>query len=152
MRETDPQAKTFFGISAIGFAMSALLLAVVHLSLGPFTPQEPVEKTIVDTAVAIKDYAKQVLMNDGQPVDLPVKTRRRDADWLTDAATLGLAGVALVLALVALIRREPRRNALIGFFLGAGVLTLSWLQWIAILICGMLLLVAIVANLENILG
>ena len=42
-------------------AALSLVVVVAHLSLGPFVPQKPVERTIAETAVAIKEAAKRVI-------------------------------------------------------------------------------------------
>ena len=48
-----------FGIGSMAVAALALVISVAHLSLGPFTPQPPVEKTVAETAVKIKDLITQ---------------------------------------------------------------------------------------------
>lgn len=53
----------------------------------------------------------------------------------------------MVLAIVAL-RREDLLPALAGFSLGASVLLMAYLQWIALIICGAIILAAILLSLD----
>ncbi|MEL6365817.1 MAG: hypothetical protein AAFR11_13360 [Pseudomonadota bacterium] len=140
-----------FGAAAMVFATLALIVAVAHLTLGPFAPQEPVEKTVAETAVAIKDFARRAITGEDAP-PAPPPPPRWDADKMTEAGVLGGAGLAMLLAVAGLLRREPAGAAFAGFALGGGVLLFTWLQWIALIICGAIILAAIIANLSDILS
>lgn len=140
-----------FGIGSMAAAAIALLLTVAHISFGPFAPQKPVEQTIAETAVNIKEAAKRALTGEAQPEEeKPVS--KWNADLIADIAVFVLAAAAILLALIALIRNEQRTPAFTGFSLGAGVLLVAWLQWIALLICGAIILAAIISNLDQILS
>jgi len=139
------------GLVAMALATVALIGAVVHLSMGPLAPQEPIERTIAQTALGIKEAAKRTIAGEAEPQPEPAR-RKADMDKIVDAAVLALAGAAMLLAIVALFRREERMPALIGFSLGGGVLLMSFLQWVAILICGAIILAAIISNLDQILS
>lgn len=139
-----------FGICAMIVATLALFISVAHLSLGPFEQQKPIEQTIGETAVKIKEAAKRAITGEAKPVQ-ESRASTMDLDFVTTLAALGLAGLAMLLAIVGLAFKESRPPVYIGFSLGAGILLMVWLQWIALLICGVILLVAIINNLGDIL-
>ena len=139
------------GVIAMAIAAAGLILAIVHMTAGPFAPQKPAEQTIAETAVAIRDAAVRAMTGAEAPPPAP-PAPRYDVDDYVQAGVIGFGGVAMILACVALIRREERATALYGFSLGAGVLLLTWLQWIAVMICGVIILAAIIGNLGDILG
>jgi len=140
------------GLGSMALAAAALLLAVAHLSLGPFVPQKPIEDTIVETAVKIKEAAARAVTGAATPAGEPSPQSRWNVDRIIDAAVLALAAVAILLSLVSLFRAEPRAPAFVGFSLGAGVLMMAWLQWLALIVCGAIILVAIINNLDEILS
>lgn len=140
-----------FGICAMAVAALSLIVAVAHLSFGPFAPQKPIERTIAETAVAIKEAAKRVIAGEPDTAAAAPRRSRWNIDRVTDAAVLVLAACAIFLAIVALIRREQLQPAMIGFSLGTGVLLMTWLQWIALIICGAIILFAIITSLGDIL-
>ena len=139
-----------FGISAMLIATLALFISVAHLTIGPFETQKPVEQTIAETAVKIKEAAKRAVTGEPAP-QVVAQESRFDLDTITTFFALACAAAAMLLAIIALVRREERSLAFIGFSLGTGVLLMAWLQWIALLICGAILLVAIINNLGDIL-
>lgn len=125
-------------------ATFALFISVTHISIGPFETQKPVEQTIAETA------AKRVIT--GEPAIEKVEHQSKlDFDFITTIATITLAAGAMLLAIIAFVRREEKTFAYVGFYLGAGVLLMAWLQWIALIICGVIILAAIINNLDSIL-
>ena len=60
-----------------------------------------------------------------------------------------LAGLALLLAALSGVRRETGRLAIYGAGLGAAALLAHFLWWLAMVILGMMLLIAIVQNLGD---
>ena len=60
------------------------------------------------------------------------------------AGALSAAGMAMVLGVFALMRNEPKLPALIGFSLATGTLFFVWLQWIAFVVVGALLIGAVI--------
>ncbi len=139
-----------FGISAMLIATLALFISVTHLTVGPFEKQKPIEQTIAETAVKIKEAAKRAVTGEPEPKAITQESRF-NLDTITTISALACAAAAMLLAIIALVRREERSLAFIGFSLGAGVLLMAWLQWIALLICGAIILVAIIKNLGDIL-
>lgn len=138
-----------FGIGSMAVAALALVISVAHFSLGPFTPQPPVEKTIAETAVKIKQALKRAVTGEKAPKVEAVRASPLDVDRVIDVVSLVLGAGAMALAVIALCLRERSRPAFMGFSLGAGVLLMAFLQWVALIICGAILLAAIIVNLHN---
>ena len=139
-----------FGIASIALAAIALMVSVTHMTIGPFAPQKPVEKVIVDTAVNIKDAAMRAVTGADAPTSVP--TSNWDIDRVIQAAALGMAGLAMLIAIVSFVRREGSSHAWVGLSMGGAVMLMAYFQWIALLICGVILLCTIVDNLDSILG
>jgi len=150
MADTEIARPIPFGAAAMAIAAAALVLAVAHLAAGPFAPRKPVEETIVETAVKIKAAARRAVTGEAAPPPAPAP--RRDIDRILKLTVLALGAAAMMSAIVALVRNEPRAPAFSGFALGAGVLLVAWLQWIALILCGAIILAAIIANLGDILS
>ncbi len=152
MAEAIAQRTLSFGISAMIAATLALFISVAHLSMGPFEKHPPVEQTIAETAVKIKEAAKRALSGEPAPPPVQVEESKFDLDVFTQAMSLAIAGIAMILGITALIRREKQQApAYVGFSLGAGVLLVFWLQWIALMICGAIVLAAIMFMIGPIL-
>lgn len=145
-----PTRKNGFGVAAMALAAIALLASVIHLSAGPFAPQKSAEQTIAETAVGIKEAAKRAITGEAAPP--PVEQPRHDIDEILQVAVLIGAGLAMALALVALVRQEQQRPAFAGFTLGTGVILMTFVTWLALLICAAVLLYAIIDNLGDILS
>ena len=149
LRSADPHRPG--GILAwVGLALGGAGLALFFLELvaGPFAPVTPVETTIVETARAIRDAALGAAR--GEPLPGPEPVTRSIDDWITIASTsLGLLGLGLS---VVIFLTGPRRDvAAAGIMVGGAAVLAIYLWWLALLVCGMILLVTIVANLGEIL-
>jgi len=151
MTDALTEKPNHLGVAAMALAAIALMVAVIHMTAGPFNPPEPVEQTIAETAVKIKEAAKRAMTGEPAPAPVP-EARGFDVDRAVKIASLALAGLAMLLGVGAIAKREERAPALIGFSLGGGVLLVAWLQWIALLICGVIIIAAILHNIGDILS
>lgn len=140
------------GILAMAIAAIALMIGVAHLNLGPVHETKPIEQSIAETAAKIKEAAKRAVTGEPAPSAPAKPDTGINWDTLIQILVYGLAGLAMLVSLVALLRHEQRMPAMMGFSLGAGVLILAWLQWVALVICGAIIIVAILNNLDSILS
>ncbi len=140
-----------FGFCAIVLATLALVITVTHITTGPFAPQKTVETTIAETATAIRKAAIAA-MTGAQNEQAAPAGPVWDIDKKLRLGTNMLAGLALFVAILAFARREEPEPAAAGCVLGTGVLLVSLFHWALVLICGILLLIAIIGNLGEILG
>ena len=140
------------GLVAMALAAMALVGAVLHMSVGSFAPQKPAEVTIAEFAVNVKDAAAKLMTGEQEEVTPKPFYASWDVDQIFNLGVLSLAGLAMLVAIFALARKEPQRPAYTGFALGVGVLSIVFLKWIALVICGVILLVVIINNIGDILS
>ncbi|MEO0680607.1 MAG: hypothetical protein AAF192_09355 [Pseudomonadota bacterium] len=138
-----------FGGLSVAAGAIALMIVAIHIFGGPFAPQPSVGEAIGGIAADIRASALRSL--NGAPRQAAVA-----APWDIDRA-LALAGpvmatLAPIAATVSAVRRETRRPLAFGAMLGAAALALQLVWWIALLFAGAILLYAILANMESILG
>lgn len=65
-------------------------------------------------------------------------------------ATPIIAGIAIVLAAISLLKRENWRLGFYGVALGGGAILFQYLWWMAMIVLGFVLLVKIVENMGDI--
>jgi hypothetical protein len=140
----DPASRLAFALGALG-----LLLVLVQLAAGPFAPQPSLETFVGETAAGIREAAARALAGEPAP---PPEARPWDVDRLLRLAGAVAGGLALALAALGLLRGERRRAVAAGAALGAAAVTVQLVVWVALLICGVLLLGLILEHLGDILG
>jgi hypothetical protein len=145
--DTSDQAP-IWSYAAITAGAVALVLAMLVIFAGPFAPQPSVGTTIGEIAADIAMAARNSVQGVEQP---PPEPRGWSIDRILETLTPILGVVAVVLAIMAAVRHEPRRVASYGAALGGAAIMIQFVWWIALLICGVVLLVSIVENLGGIL-
>ncbi|GFE65228.1 hypothetical protein [Litoreibacter roseus] len=136
-----------WGFWAVLFGAVALVLVFAQL-IGPaLETQQSVGTQIGQIAGEIKRSAWQTLLGWPKPepevVAPPI--------WFYAAMVAPVLGViAVVLSLISVMRRENWRYAAYGTSLGAAAITFQFVWMIAILIVGVLLLIAIIENIGDI--
>lgn len=143
-----PQQGPFWGYLAILLGAAALVMAMLVIFAGPFAPQQTVGVTIGEIAGDIVSAARRSVQGIEQP---PPDPRGWDIDRVLMILTPLLGVIAVVLAVLAAVRREPWRLATYGAALGGAAITVQFIWWVALLICGIVLLVSIIENLGGIL-
>jgi hypothetical protein len=138
-----------WGQVAIGTGALALSLGMLHVFGGPFTPQPSVGTTIGEIAGEMRAAALRAVNGEPQPAPVP---RGWDIDRVLMLAAPLFGVVAIVLSMISALRRERLRLAGYGAALGVGAIVFQLIWWIAALMAGVILLVAIVENIGDILG
>lgn len=150
MSDTQPVwAGLGWGHVALGAGALALLLAMLNIFAGPFAPQPSVGAAIGEIAGEMRAAALRAATGAPQPAPEP---RGWDIDRVLMLAAPLVGVVAIVLSMIAALRGEQYRLAGYGATLGAGAIVFQFVWWIALLIAGVILLVAIVENIGDILG
>ena len=111
--------RPWFGRSATLLGCLAVLAAVLPLWVLPvLQPPEPLDKVIVSTAEKVK--ARIAAHAKGVAYQEPA----RHTDWyrVLAAAAATFGAMAIVLAAVSAVAREPRRFAVVAAALGVGAL------------------------------
>lgn len=138
-----------FGL--IGFLIGAASIVVILIQLSAlFEPQEKTSGAIIgEIAADIKQSAARALS--GEPAPEPTQPRQ-DYSQIVTIAAICAAGVAIVLGGMGFYRNEPPRLPFLAIGVGFSAIILQYVFWLAILICGVALLISIVGNLDSILG
>lgn len=133
-----------FGMVGIAFGSIALMLALAHFWAGPFSPQPTIETAVAEKAASIWSATVDALAGK-EPVQESTSTKW-DADKITQVSIALLGGLALVLAVISLVQKEPLRVT--G---GAAVLGISAIafQFIALYAMALLVVILVAAVLTN---
>ncbi len=140
--------KTLPRISLGGIAVGgiALLIAVVHFWAGPFGQPKSVERTVAETAVAIRDATVAALKGEEIQERAPERQFDIDKGLMLSASVLG--GIALILGVVGFATGEPARAAGGAAVLGAGAIAFQF----AVVALGAIILAILVAAVIGELG
>lgn len=134
------------GFVGIGIGGLALLIAIVHLWAGPFSPQPSLEKTVAEKAVAIRNATIAALK--GEDIEEKVQTSNIDIDRGLTIATGVSGGLAVILGVVSFAKRESIRVASGAVFLGGAAIAFQF----ALLAIGAIFLAILIAAVISQIG
>ena len=112
------------GFVGIAVGSIALMMAIVHFWMGPFSPQPSVERTVAERAVAIKHATIAALKGESTKEKAPPKNI--DLDQGVRIATSVLGGLAVILGVVSFAKREPLRVGGGAAFLGGAAIAFQF--------------------------
>lgn len=146
MQQMTLEKRAKFGL--LGFLLGVASLVVILIQLSAlFEPQEKSSGSVIgEIAADIKQSAARVLAGEPAPEPTPAP---QDFGQLITIAALCVAGVAVVLGGVGLYRNEPHRLSYLAVGIGVSAIVMQYVFWLAILICGVALLISIVENLGS---
>ena len=113
-------------ISLTGVALggAALMIALVHFWGGPFAPQPSIERSVAETAVAIRDATIAAMR--GEEIEDTQTRSDYDIDRILEIASVVLGGLAVILGVVGYAKGEPARAAGGAAVLGAGAIAFKF--------------------------
>lgn len=149
MRDVDAAPRGVLGWLGFGLGAGALLLAFVILWAGPFAPQQSAGAGLGELASEIAKSAARSVAGLPQPAPTPPP---RDIDDLLGVAVALASGLAIILGIAALVRREPKRVAFAGIALGGMTVAFQLFAWTVMLIVGGLVLAALIYALRDAFG
>lgn len=114
MNETA-QSSTF-GMFSVAFGFLAFTAIVGHFFAGPFEPPPPIEMSVAETAVNIRDATLAALK--GEEYESKSATRSRTLDDYLTYSFVALASLAILMAVIGFIRHEKPRPAIAGAAFG----------------------------------
>jgi hypothetical protein len=138
-----------FSCFAIGLGALALAMALIHVFAGPFAPTQSLDVTIGEFAANVRAAAQRALAGEAQPAPVAAAW---DIDRILRAALPAAGVLSVLLAVVGLLRQEPKRAALCGLALGTGAILAQVLLWVAMAICAAIIIAAIIDNIGDVLG
>lgn len=127
-----------WSVAGIALGAIALLLAVTHFWAGPFDTPPPLEQTVAEKAVALRDAAVAALR--GEDYEAPAARSAWNIDRIAPLAVAVLAALAIITAAGGFARGENGRAAGGALLLGATALAFQF----AIAVLGALLVVVLV--------
>jgi hypothetical protein len=142
-----PPAK--FGM--MGFILGVVSIVVILIQLSAFfEPQEKSAGTVIgEIAADIKQSAARALSGEPAPEPAPVS---QDYTRVITIAALCAAGVAVVLGGIGLYRNEPHWLSYLAVGFGVSAFVMQFVFWLAIIICGIALLISVIGNLDSIIN
>jgi len=138
-------------LGLLGFILGVASLLVIFVQLSAvFEPEEQSTATVIgEMAAEIKQSAARVLS--GEPAPAP-EPPAQDYSQIITIAALCVAGAAIIVGGIALYRKEPHRLPYMAIGFGVSSFMFLFVFWLAILICGVAILVSMLENLESIVG
>lgn len=136
---------TRLGWLAVVLGFLSFAAVVGHFFAGPIDPPPPVEVSIADAAASIRDATVAALKGEEYEAEEVVRERTID-DYMT-YAFIGLALVAMFLAVLSFINKEPWRPAFAGVAFGAMAITFQFAVVVFFAIMFFLLLSAVIDQL-----
>jgi len=138
-----------WGLVAFFVGIIALVAVTLHVSDTFVEPEKSAAQAIGEIAAEIRDSAQRALS--GEPSAAP-PARAWDVNRFLQLAVPILAAVAAVLGAIGLFRREAPILPAIAIGMGCSAFVMQYVFWLALVIGGFCLLIAIVNNLDSILG
>ena len=136
-----------FGMIGFLLGVAALLVVLIQMSSFFDPPEQSVGTVIGEIAADIKQSAARALS--GEPAPPPPPPAIDYALYITIGA-LVVAAAAILAGGVALYRHEPHRLAYFAIGLGLSAFAAQFVFWMAIVICGTVLLITIIKNVDAI--
>ena len=147
MQEAIKVQPAKFGLMGFMLGIISILVILIQLSVF-FEPQEKsAGQTIGEIAAEIKLSAARALSGEPAPAPEPLF---KDYTRVITIAALCAGGIAVVLGGIGLYRNEPHRLSYMAVGFGVSAFIMQYLFWLAVLICGILLLISIMENIGDI--
>jgi hypothetical protein len=140
-----------FSLASIVLGALGMSLALLAVYAGPFSPQPDVGTSIGEIAGNMRAAAQRALQGLPQPEET-ITQRPWDVDRVMMAAAPILGVLGVVTAIVAYIRREPKRAATCGLLISVGAIFVQIVLIVTLIIAGAIILVGIMKNMDSILG
>lgn len=140
-----------FSYAAIACGGAGIFIALLVVYAGPFSPQPDIGTSIGEIAGNTRAAAMRAVQGLPQPQETIVQATW-DIDRILMAAAPAAGVLGLILAIVAFIRREPRRAAACGMAISIGAIFVQVVLIAVLIIAGVMLLIGIMQNLDSILG
>lgn len=145
MTEESPN-RPVFGVLSVILGFLAFAAVVGHFFAGPFDPPPPIEVSIAEKAADIRDATVAALKGEEYEARSYAPPRTLD-DFLT-YAFIGLAALAVLMAVVGFIRHERIRPGIAGAALGALAITFQFLTVLFFALLFVFLLSAVIDKLD----
>ena len=151
MQFDTPDQPIPFSLAAIALGGAGLVIALLVVFAGPFTPQPDIGTQIGEIAGNMRAAAWRSFFGLEQP-ETTIVQPQWDTDRILMVAAPAVGVLGILAAIIAFIRREPRRFAAYGLAVSVCAVFVQALLAIVLIIAGVMLLIAIIQNLDSIFG
>ena len=142
---TKKQAEyPLFGMLAVILGFLAFAAVVGHFFVGPIDPPPPVEVSIAQKAVDIRDATVAALK--GEEYEAKQQARPKTLDDYLTYALIALAVVAILLSVIGYVRNERLRPSIAGAALGGLAITF---QFAVMVFFGLLFAIVLAAVIDK---
>ena len=138
------EKKATFGIIAVVLGFIAFAAVVAHFFAGPVDPPPPIEVSIAEKAVEIRDATVAALKGEEYEAEPDIRPKTLD-DYMT-LGFMGLAALAILMAVIGFIQHERIRPSVAGAALGGLAITF---QFAVVLFMGLLFALILAVVLEQ---
>ncbi len=135
-----------FGMTAVVLGFLAFAAVVGHFFAGPIDPPPPVEVSIAEKAVNIRDATVAALK--GEEYRAPSSTRPSTLDDYLTLSFIGLAVAAILMSVIGFIRQERWRPSVAGAVLGGLAITFQFAVAVFFGLLCALVLAAVIDKLD----
>ncbi|WP_224825424.1 hypothetical protein [Cognatishimia sp. MH4019] len=150
MPETTLPTRPIWGLTGFFVGVAAIALAMAVLN-GVFdAPAKSTATVIGEFAAEIRNSARAAL-NDMPTVPPMIEAGRSGRDIAMLLVPV-LAGIAAICGAVGLFRHENRSLPMLAIGAGSAAVVLQFAMWLALLICGVILITSILTSMNGILG
>ena len=140
-----------WGLIGFCFGVLALLAATMMVS-DLMAPPPEAEKSIGTAIGEIARDIRAAATGSPTPVAEAPPADAFDLHAVLFIVTPILGGLAALLGGISLFRHEPRTLSKMAIAMGVGAFVMQYVLWLALLICGTVLMVSVVSNMDGILG
>jgi hypothetical protein len=140
-----------FGLLGLFFGIAAVFAAAL-LTSGAMIPepQQSLGTSIGEIARDIKTAATGVFTDGAGTTPIAPDPAPFDPTLLLSILTALLGSVAVAMGGISLFRHEPTSLAKLAIGLGLGAVVMQYAFWLALLICGTLIITATLSNIGDI--
>ena len=144
MTEDKTTKQSTFGMLGVVLGFLAFAAIVGHFFAGPFDPPPPLEISIAEKAVSIRDATVAALKGQDYEAKSNVQPRTLD-DYLT-YSFLALAVIAILMSVIGFVRHERWRPSIAGAALGGLAITF---QFATVLFFGLICAIILAAVIDQ---
>lgn len=146
-----PKPPITFSIWGFGLGALAFALVIIQYVAGPFAPQPDVGQSLGQMAGEMARAAVGSFFG-REPETVDAVARPWDIDRAMLVGSMALAGVAIFLGGLGLIRHEAKRAVAAALGMGTLAITLQFIASTILMILGVILILGVIAAVGDVLG
>lgn len=150
MTEIAQPIRPVWGLTGFFFGVIAVALAIAVVN-GTFdAPAKSTATAIGEFAAEVRSSARAAL--EGAPSVAPVSETTLSNREIATFIVPVLAAIAAICGAVGLFRHESRSLPMLAIGAGSAAVVMQFAMWLALLICGVILITRILTSMDGIFG